>query len=107
MFRFCSQSDLWRGQLIPLIGKHETEHDMESIAEYRNAGRKFFPQVIYEQICEQVAKGKSISQICEDPSMPSKTTVYSEIASNPILSKKFADATRTAVERRAATGSTP
>jgi hypothetical protein len=77
---------------------------MESITEYRNAGRKFFPQVIYEQICEQVANGKSISQICEDPAMPSKTTVYAEIASNPILSKKFADATRIAVERRAKAG---
>jgi hypothetical protein len=68
---------------------------------YRHAGRTWFPDTIFHMIIERVAKGENVATICEDMSMPSKSTVYAAIAEDPLLSQKFAAATRTAVEKRA------
>ncbi|QIN63123.1 hypothetical protein SBC1_31470 [Caballeronia sp. SBC1] len=74
---------------------------MSSSTAYRHAGRTWFPPVIFDMIIERVAGGESVATICEDQSMPSKSTVYNAISEDPLLSKRFADATRTAVEKRA------
>ncbi|CAN7475634.1 hypothetical protein [Caballeronia sp. LjRoot31] len=68
----------------------------------RNAGRRWFPPVIFDIICERVASGQDLLAICSDPSMPSRTTFYAEVTENPLISAKYAAAVRTAVERRAA-----
>jgi hypothetical protein len=71
-------------------------------AEYKNAGRKFFPRVIFEIGIERVAAGESLISICEDPGMPCHTTFRNALAEDVILQAEYAAAMRVQVERRAA-----
>ncbi|WP_250450678.1 hypothetical protein [Caballeronia sp. ATUFL_M2_KS44] len=67
---------------------------------YRNAGRKTYPPVIADAIIAKVASGLALGQICEDRAMPCKQTFYNWISDDPMLSKRYADAVRAAIDAR-------
>ncbi|WP_408118272.1 terminase small subunit-like protein [Caballeronia grimmiae] len=67
---------------------------------YRHAGRRFFPSVIVDQIITRVAGGEALAVICDDASMPSRAAVYQWLSEDPLLSKRYTDAVRTAVLAR-------
>jgi hypothetical protein len=58
---------------------------------YRNAGRRFYPQVVFEQIIERVEQtGLSVEKLCEDRSLPSAVTVYAALLDDPELGQRYA-----------------
>jgi hypothetical protein len=71
-------------------------------AEYRNAGRKFFPAVVFEQIVERAAAtGLSIEALClADVSLPSASTVYSALQADPELNARYVEARQKLTEKQ-------
>jgi hypothetical protein len=74
---------------------------MDNTVQPRNAGRRFFPSVTVDMILEQVAAGKDLSSICENPAMPCRATFYNWIAEDPDLSARYVAAVRKQVVSRA------
>lgn len=51
-----------------------------------------FSQALFDAICERIADGESLREICAEPDMPSKTSVMRWLASNAALSDQYARA---------------
>jgi hypothetical protein len=91
-------------QVSPLTTSNDwTEDKPMSKAEYRSAGRRFYPHVIFQMIVERVEKGESIETICEDVSMPTRSTTYAAIQADSDLAARYAQAMQS---RKAGTGGT-
>ena len=45
---------------------------------------------IGDRICEQIALGQSVREICKDPSMPGMTTLFKWLQGNPDFAKQYA-----------------
>jgi hypothetical protein len=75
-------------------------NDMDNTVQPRNAGRRFFPSVIVDQIIEKVEQGKSISEICENPAFPSRKTFYNWLTEDPDLYARYVAAVRKQVLSR-------
>lgn len=51
-----------------------------------------FSQELFDTICERIAEGESLRDICKNADMPNKATVFRWLASNPALSDQYARA---------------
>lgn len=51
----------------------------------------YSPEMV-DAICDQMVNGKGLLKICSDPEMPSRTTIYRWLATNPEFRKRFAEA---------------
>jgi hypothetical protein len=61
--------------------------------EKRPPGRpSSFTQALADEICERIAEGETLRQICRDPRMPHWTTVYDWKANDKAFSLRFAHA---------------
>jgi hypothetical protein len=58
----------------------------------RTLGRRFYPAVILDQILAQVAKGRSVVEICADPQFPAASSFYNWCASDDTLKQKYLSA---------------
>ncbi len=59
----------------------------------KSAGRKSeYDEEVSLEICVRVMDGQSIREICRDPEMPSKTTVYQWMAVTPTFTDAYARA---------------
>ena len=59
----------------------------------KRAGRKSeYDEEVAVAICVRVMEGQSIREICRDPEMPSKTTVYQWMAVTPTFTDAYARA---------------
>lgn len=51
-----------------------------------------FSQELFDTICERIAEGESLRDICKSEDMPNKATVFRWLASNQALSDQYARA---------------
>lgn len=51
-----------------------------------------FTQEIADRICEEMVNGRDLIDICKDPGMPDRTTVYRWTVSNPVFAAQCARA---------------
>lgn len=70
--------------------------------EYRSAGRKFFPRVVFEMGIERVAAGSSLVDVCAESGMPCVSTFRNALSEDVVLQALYVAAMRTQVERRTA-----
>lgn len=54
-----------------------------------------YSQKLADDICEQIAEGKSLRSICEQENMPNKATVFRWLASDPKFSDQYTRARET------------
>jgi len=66
----------------------------------RTLGRKFYPRVIIDQILDEVRKGRSVVQICENPQFPAASSFYSWCASDSILQAEYQAAQKDGIAAR-------
>jgi hypothetical protein len=76
---------------------------MNSIFERRMLGRKYYSTSTIILMLEQVACGRSITEICEDPAFPCRASFYSWCAEDPDLQRRYEDAQASAKAKRNAT----
>jgi len=67
----------------------------------RNAGRRFFPEPVIDQIIERVAAGQDLVTVCENPMFPCRATFYEYLQQDATLMGRYIDAQQRAIERRA------
>lgn len=60
----------------------------------RTLGRKYYPQTTITRILEEVMKGRSIVEICEDPAYPAASSFYNWMTSDPALQQAYQEARR-------------
>lgn len=59
----------------------------------RTTGRpRIFSEELAQTICERIANGESLRQICQDKSLPCRETVYSWIRTNSEFLDQYAQA---------------
>jgi hypothetical protein len=51
-----------------------------------------FNQETFDEICEQIADGKSLREICQAENMPNKSSVFRWLAKDPVLCDQYARA---------------
>lgn len=51
-----------------------------------------FSQDLFDTICERIADGESLRDICSDDDMPNKSSVFRWLANDPALSDQYARA---------------
>jgi len=51
-----------------------------------------FNQETFDEICEQIADGKSLREICQAENMPNKSSVFRWLAKYPVLCDQYARA---------------
>jgi hypothetical protein len=61
-------------------------------------GRKFYPQATIVQFLEEIAKNRSITEICEDPKFPGVTTIYRWLGSDEQFAADYKDAVAKSVK---------
>lgn len=57
-----------------------------------------FNQTVADQICGRMAEGETLRQICRDPAMPARSTVYRWLSRNPSFADQYAQARECLVE---------
>lgn len=51
-----------------------------------------FSEELFDEICERIAEGESLREICTDEDMPSKTTVFKWLSQSQELADQYARA---------------
>ena len=62
----------------------------------RTLGRKYYPGTTVIRLLEEVARGRSVVEICEDPSYPAASSFYNWCAEDPGLQAAYERARKTA-----------
>lgn len=57
-----------------------------------------FNGTVADQICGRMAEGETLRQICRDPAMPARSTVYRWLSKNPSFADQYARAREALVE---------
>jgi len=57
-----------------------------------------FNETVADQICGRMSEGETLRQICRDPAMPARSTVYRWLSKNPRFSDQYALAREALVE---------
>jgi hypothetical protein len=57
-----------------------------------NAGKSLYSWEIVEEICARIISGRSLVDICRDPGLPARSTVYAWLAARPEFAGKYARA---------------
>ena len=66
--------------------------DKPAISKKKLGRPSIFSEPIFDLICAQIAEGKTLSEICREPGMPSRFTFYEWIKNDEKLSQRFAHA---------------
>lgn len=53
-----------------------------------------FTKELMDCICKRIVDGESLRQICKDPTLPNRDTIYSWLQSNKVFSDQYAQARR-------------
>lgn len=57
-----------------------------------------FSQTVADQICGRMAEGETLRQVCRDPAMPARSTVYRWLSKESLFSDQYAQARELLVE---------
>lgn len=55
----------------------------------RTLGRRFYPRVVIDQMLDEVRKGRSVVEICEDPKYPAASSFYGWCSTDSILQAEY------------------
>src|SRR5262245_33932745 len=84
------------------VDRPDAEKVSGRIASPKNAGRRrrstLTPQLA-ERICERLENGESLRQICQDPTMPAKSTIFLWLRKDKEFSVQYRCAKQVQIDR--------
>src|SRR5207302_7272030 len=71
-------------------GSADTVNDLERVVPTKNHGRpsSFTPEVA-DLICERLIGGESLRQICQDPKMPARSTIFRWVQEHKEFARQY------------------
>jgi hypothetical protein len=64
-----------------------------------NKGSSKYSAKTFARLCERMAAGRSLSDVCRDPGMPHRSSVYAWIRNDPALEQQFREANDLRIEK--------